>query len=241
MLGIVVITVIMDWFMQNMRTRQPRLLQQKGWQEKEIFWWWRQNGSWMPMPTSKSNDNGHLVDFTPNIYVNRCSPMLPWLAGANMTAPSAGAGGNHCQNETWGQNLPPWSLFALTPPKKTYKTCTGMCTSPTGYLGGAGVRKLLRTTSARTSSMPSRNASGSSGHPHSWKQGQMPANIPGPDHHSEFAVANCCKTRFMWGDAGHGEGCPLAGPHSSSNAQGEDRVDEPLHQLAMLQQLPPLQ
>ena len=153
--------------MPNMRTRQPRLPLWNGLQEKHIFQWGRQNSGGMVMPTLKSNDNGHLVDFTMSICVNRCSPMPPWPARVNTTAPSARARGNpHC-NETWKQNLPPWSSFALTPPEKIYKTCTGMYISSRGYLEGASVRKLPRSASTRTSSIPSRNASSSSSHLHS--------------------------------------------------------------------------
>ena len=44
-----------------------------------------------------------------------------------------------------------------------------MYTNSGGYPREADVRRLLRTTSTRKSSIPSRNASGSSGHPHSWR------------------------------------------------------------------------
>ena len=36
MIGVVVISVIMGWLMQNMRTGQPRLPWQKGWQKRDI-------------------------------------------------------------------------------------------------------------------------------------------------------------------------------------------------------------
>ena len=113
MLG-VVLSDITDWLTQNMRTGQPRPLWQKGWQEKEIFQWGRQNSSCTLMTTSKSNDNGHLVDSAMNTCANRCSSMPLPLARANMTVPFIRARGNHHQNETWGQNLPQWSSFAPT-------------------------------------------------------------------------------------------------------------------------------
>ena len=86
-----------------MKTGQPRLPQQKGWQKKEIFQWGRQNGSWMPMPTSKNNGNGHPAGSTANTCVNRCSSMPLPLAGVNMTMLSTGAG---------ELPLPKWDLGA---------------------------------------------------------------------------------------------------------------------------------
>ena len=112
---------------------------------REIFQRGRQNGSWMLMPTLKNNDNGHLVGSTMNIKDNRCSPMPLPLARVSTTALSARAGGNHCQKETWGWNLLPWSSFTQTPPKRIWQTSARMYTNFGGCLGGANVSRRVHT------------------------------------------------------------------------------------------------
>ena len=154
-----------------MKTGQRRLLQQKGWWKKEIFWWGRQKGSWMPKPTLKNNGNGHLagsmqIPMSTDIPPCHCH-WLEWTQPCYLLGQE-----NHCLNETWGQNLLPWNSFIPSPPEKTWKTSTRMHTNSRGYPGEAGVRRLLKSSSIRKSSIPSRKASGSSGHLHSQRGAQ---------------------------------------------------------------------
>ena len=69
------------------------------------------------MLTSRNINGGYLAGFTTSSYFSRCSSMPLALARVSMTEQSARAEGNHQWNETWGQNLLPWSLSALNPPE----------------------------------------------------------------------------------------------------------------------------
>ena len=106
----------------------------------------------MPMPTSKNNGNGHPVGSTMNTCANRCSSMLLPLAGVNMTVLSAGAGENHCPNETWGWNLTPWNFICPDSIQEDIKTSTRMYTNFRGYPGEANVRRLLKSSSMKGNS-----------------------------------------------------------------------------------------
>ena len=224
----------------------------KGWQRKEIFWWGRQNGSWMPMLTSKNNDNGHLAGFTMSTCTNKCSSMPLQLAGANTAMLSTGAEENHHPNEIWGQNLLPWNSFTPTPTEKTYKTSTGMYTNLRGYPGEAGVRRLLMSASVGKSSIPSRNASGSSGHPHSQRGVEAVAqpmslsqtHVPSLSLHQSLKLwgVHCTAKQDSYGGMmALVRDAHWTGPGGSSPDRREGGKTELLHQLAMLQQPPPLQ
>ena len=69
----------------------------------------------MPMLTSRNIDGGYLTGFTTSSYSSRCSSMPLPLARVSMTTQSIRAEVNHQWNETWGQNLLPWSSSALNP------------------------------------------------------------------------------------------------------------------------------
>ena len=161
----VVISVIMDWSIWSMKTKHQRLPLPGGWWGWRIFQWWSQNSGWEPMPTLKNNSSGCPADFTANICANRCSPMLEWTwlchpLGPETTLTQMRPGGRtHCH----GTHLP-----QLHP--RRYETCTKRYASSWGYPEEAGVRRLLRSTSTRTSLIPSRNASGLSSCPPSQRE-----------------------------------------------------------------------
>ena len=144
---VVVISATMDWLTSAITTEQQKLLLPRGWQELRIFWWERQNSSWMLMPTSKNRGGGYPASFTMSSFTSRCLCMLLWQGGVNMTVPYTVARGSHCQNETWGWNPLPWSSLVLTLHIMTLQTCIGTCTNSGGYPEEANAKRLQRTTS----------------------------------------------------------------------------------------------
>ena len=130
---IVVISATIDWFTSTITTEQQNPPLPRGWWEHRIFWWERQNSSWMLMPISKNRSSGYPAAFTASSFTNRCFAChhnrAEWVQPHHLPGPEGAIAGMR----PGGQNPLPWSSLVPTLCIRSLRTCIGMCTNSGGY------------------------------------------------------------------------------------------------------------